>query len=46
MVLKHYPKSCMQLPSIPCVAFSNLFVTNSISVKADDAYFVGEIYTL
>ena len=36
----------MQLQSIFCAAVRNLSVTDSILIRADDAYFVGEIYTL
>jgi len=45
MVLEHCSKSHTQLPSILCVAFTNLSLTDSIWIRADDAYFVGEIYT-
>jgi len=42
-----YSKSRMQLQTILCVAFNNLSVTDSIWIRADDAYlFVGGIYTL
>jgi len=46
MVLKHCFKSRMQLSSILYVTFSNLSVTDSIWKRADDAYLVGEIYTM
>jgi len=36
----------MQLQSIFCAAVRNLSVTDSILIRADDAYFVGEIFTL
>jgi len=46
MVLKHCFKSRMQLQSILYATFRNLSVTDYILIRADDAYFVGEIYTL
>jgi len=36
----------MQLQSILCAAFSNISVLDSIEIRAVDAYFVDEIYTL
>jgi len=46
MVLKHCSKSPMQLPTILCAAFNNFSVTGFIAIRADDAHFIGEIYTL
>jgi len=42
MALKHRSKSGMQLQTILCADFSSP-VTDSVWIRADDAYFVGEI---